>query len=351
MRTTAVALSLVLLVLQSPPGLGRFLAERGLLSEGNHYNYQNAGSDWAQYFPGCEGGLQSPINIDTSVVETHVRDLTARIVTFGKGDHVKVTNTGHSVLVKWEQSEPPSILLPIVEGRPHGSIDPLDRDHDNAVDNTTDVSDQRFSFANVELQQFHFHISSENAMDGVLYPMEAHIVTKVTGDEVPECGDEGCLVVFAMLYKISDEDNDFLEPFFEAAPGGMGEDSVEEFPAYFAVNFDDMLPDSTGYYTWHGSFTTPPCTEGVLWILFDGFSSVSTRQLTLLQSKMAAVRTECHKKIEEEFGAGELESFDMDDISRMVEECDFVGDLKNNRELQPINGREVSHVNNFVNPS
>ena len=27
-----------------------------------------------------------------------------------------------------------------------------------------------------------------------------------------------------------------------------------------------------------------------------------------------------------------------------MEECNFIGDLKNNRELQPLNGREVSHV-------
>lgn len=343
MRTTAIVF-LVLSVLQTSPGLGRILSERQLLSGDNKYNYQAAGSDWYENFPECKGGLQSPININTEAVQTYLRDITARIITFGKGDHVKVQNTGHSILVKWDQSEPPSVLLPIVDGQPYGSIDPLDRDHDMSLDNVTTASGQRFSFANVELLQFHFHISSENAMDGVLYPMEAHIVTRVTGDEVPECGSDGCLVVFAILYKISEEDNDFLEPFFEAAPAGLGEENAEEFPAYFAINFDDMLPPERGYYTWQGSFTTPPCTEGVLWIMFDNVSMVSTRQLTLLQSKMAAVRKDCMQHFQEEGEEGE-------NLASIMEECDFLGDLKNNRELQPLNGREVSHVNNFATAS
>lgn len=244
-----------------------------------------------------------------------------------------VQNTGHSVLVHWEPLEPPSVLLPIVDGKPYGSIDPLDRNHDNSVDNSSTVSGQRFSFANVNLLQFHFHISSENALDGVLYPMEAHIVAQVPREEVDECGDDRCIVVFAILFKVSEEDNEFLEPFLEAAPDGMGEQYQEEFPEYFAFNFDDMFPVEKSYYTWEGSFTTPPCTQGVLWILFDTINTVSTRQLTLLQTKMGGVRTECQKQ-----GLAE------DNLDALVDECNFIGDLKNNRELQPLNGREVSHV-------
>lgn len=335
MGSTAAVFALFLLVLQWPRGLGRTLSGRQLLNTGGKYNYQAAGSDWSEAFPECSGDRQSPINIDTEVVKTYPRDLTARIITFGRGDHVRVQNNGHSVVVLWDQADPPSILLPIVDGKPYGSIDPLDQDHDNNVDNASEVATQRFSFANVELLQFHFHISSENALDGVLYPMEAHIVAKVPKDEVLECGDDACIVVFAVLYKLAEEDNDFLEPFLEAAPEALGEEHEEAFPSYFAFNLDDMVPDEKSYYTWIGSFTTPPCTEGVMWILFDTVGTLSTRQLTLLQSRMGGARNECQRQMIED---GE------EDMEEFMEECNFIGDLKNNRELQPLNGREVSHV-------
>ena len=47
---------------------------------------------------------------------------------------------------------------------------------------------------------------------------------KVPKEEVSACGDDGCTVVFAILYTISEEDNDFLEPFFESAPNKAGEE-------------------------------------------------------------------------------------------------------------------------------
>lgn len=61
-------------------------------------------------------------------------------------------------------------------------------------------------------------------MPGVIYPMEAHLVAKVPKREIEACGDDGCIVVFAVLFQISEEDNDFLEPFFEAAPEKAGEE-------------------------------------------------------------------------------------------------------------------------------
>lgn len=49
-------------------------------------------------------------------------------------------------------------------------------------------------------------------------------MAKVPKDEVLECGDDACIVVFAVLYKLAEEDNDFLEPFLEAAPEALGEE-------------------------------------------------------------------------------------------------------------------------------
>lgn len=330
MRSIAVIVFSVILGLEAFGCFACGPTGRDLLSEGNRFNYQMAGSNWPEEFPHCGGDQQSPINVDTTVIEESFRDLTARILSFGKGENVKVQNVGQSVLVSWETAEPAAVLLPVIDGKVSGAVDPLDPNHDNSFEIPQNFSVQSFSFANVEVQQFHFHISSENAIDGVIYPMEAHLVAKVPKREIEACGDDGCIVVFAVLFQISEEDNDFLEPFFEAAPEKAGEEFEEELPEFFILDLNDLIPAKKSYYTWKGSFTTPPCTEGVLWILFDSMNTVSARQLTLLQSKMAAVRRTCQEEAD-----GNIDAF---------RECNDIGDLKNNRAVQPLNGRLVSHA-------
>lgn len=236
------------------------------------------------------------------------------------------------MLVQWDEVVAHKLLLPVVGGEVTASIDPIDQDPEDAFEIPENGTFQTFSFADATLLQFHFHISSENSVDGHIFPMEVHIVTKVPKEEVPECGDSGCIVVFGILYETSDEDNEFLEPIMEAAPDHAGPDYVHQLPDNFTLNLNDLIPEAKSYYTWKGSFTTPPCTEGVLWILFDTPSNVSTRQVSLLQNKMALVRNTCQKEAEEE---GSLEKF---------KECNFIGDLKNNRGTQRLNGRHVTHV-------
>jgi carbonic anhydrase len=328
MRTIAVVLLSVLLALQTLGCFGRGIPVRQLLQEDNKFNYQQAGSNWPEVFPECGGDQQSPINVNISAATTDFHELTARIVSFGEGNKVKVLNEGQAVKVEWEQIVPPSILVPVVEGRISAAVDPLQQEEGPFTGSTT----ANFTFANVQLLQFHFHISSENAIDGVLYPMEAHLVGRVTKEEVAGCGDSGCIVVFSTLFKLSESDNEFLEPIFEAIPEKAGEEFEEELPEDFELELDALVPRTLGYFTWDGSFTTPPCTEGVTWLMFDTFQTLSTRQLLTLQSKMAAVRSACH---EEAIAAGDMEAF---------EECNFIGDLKNNRHLQPLNSRIVTHI-------
>jgi carbonic anhydrase len=333
MRRIAFACVLVLLALQGDGGFGRPLQpRRRLLSEGN-FHYAEAGKDWPDDFPDCAGKEQSPININTTVVDDDVHGkLSARIDTFGTADLIKVKNTGQSVQVTFEVAGT-NVVLPVTGGKVAAVVDPIKETFGAAsIEGTAPTARRTISFAKVTLAQFHFHISSENAIDGVLYPMEAHMVTIVPKEEVEECGDAGCVVVFGVLFTISDEDNDFLEPLFEAAPTKAGDEHAEAFPKEFTMNLDDLFPATRGFYTWPGSFTTPPCTEGVLWVLFDSFSTVSSKQLTKLQSKMSAVHTNC---IDEAKEANDAEA---------EEACKYVGDVKNNRELQPVFERLVEHV-------
>jgi carbonic anhydrase len=45
------------------------------------------------------------------------------------------------------------------------------------------------------------------------------------------------------------------------------------------VNPGGLLPADRGYWTFMGSLTTPPCTEGVRWFVFEQELSVSRDQV------------------------------------------------------------------------
>jgi carbonic anhydrase len=45
------------------------------------------------------------------------------------------------------------------------------------------------------------------------------------------------------------------------------------------VNVKDFLPADHGYYTYAGSLTTPPCSEGVKWIVMKTAVTASEAQL------------------------------------------------------------------------
>jgi carbonic anhydrase len=105
-----------------------------------------------------------------------------------------------------------------------------------------------------ELVQFHFHRPSEETVDGKAYPMEAHLVHKDA---------EGRLAVVAVLLKQGAE-NPFLRALWANLPA---EKEKEKVLGKVTINAADLLPKSRGYYTFAGSLTTPPCSEGVTWFV------------------------------------------------------------------------------------
>lgn len=345
MRTLAAILFSTLLVLQLTHGARRDLNDaplRNLLQEQEEvqeepeqeaseeekdvkFNYGRAGTDWPDLYHDCGLDAQSPINIITAdAEESTANELHARFNSFGVGKNVKVLNKGQAVEVTWDEAVDTSVLLPVVGDMVAAAVDPLDPKHEGILDLSNGAS---FSFANVEPLQFHMHISSENAIDGILFPLEVHLVTRVSH---PICGEGGCIVVFATLFKISESVNFFLEPFIEAAPEKAGEDHAVKMVEGFDIVLDELFPSNMSFYTWKGSFTTPPCTEGVTWLLFDNIGEISQGQLAQLQSKMAAVRETCM----EEAGFNVLR----------MKECMYIGDVKNNRPVQHLNSRRVEHV-------
>jgi carbonic anhydrase len=57
------------------------------------------------------------------------------------------------------------------------------------------------------------------------------------------------------------------------------EEGREEVPANVTIDPSSLLPAQRGYYTYTGSLTTPPCSEGVTWLVLKTPVDISEAQI------------------------------------------------------------------------
>ena len=131
-------------------------------------------------------------------------------------------------------------------------------------DNTLTTRDTTY-----KLVQFHFHHPSEEQINQKTYPMVAHLVHR---------NEQGQLAVVAVLFNVGTA-NSLIHKVWTYMPLDAN-DSVR-MPEGL-VNLNELLPRDQRYYQFMGSLTTPPCTEGVLWMIFKQPVTVSAEQLKLL---------------------------------------------------------------------
>lgn len=147
---------------------------------------------------------------------------------------------------------------------------------------------ERFS-----LTQLHFHEPSEHTLNGVRYPIEMHMVH--FSEKIQQ------FVVLAVLGYEGKPSPGYeqLESVLPLAPGERSEINK-------AFDLESILPSRlTPRFHYTGSLTTPPCTEGVYWVVFEEPFMLSEPQVELLKRNMPR---------------------------------------NNYRDVQPLNGREVSLV-------
>jgi len=118
------------------------------------------------------------------------------------------------------------------------------------------------------LLQFHFHTPSEEQINYKRAAMVAHLVHK---------NDEGQLAVVAVLLEQGTA-NAFIDKVWTYMPLDAG-DRVR-MPLEI-LNVTELLPTDQRYYQFMGSLTTPPCTEGVLWMVLKQPVSLSKAQYKL----------------------------------------------------------------------
>ncbi len=119
-----------------------------------------------------------------------------------------------------------------------------------------------------QLIQFHFHQPSEEWVNGKPFDMVAHLVHK---------SDDGKLAVVAVLFEKGSE-NALVQTVWNNLPLEKNE---EVAPPALTLDLGQLLPENRSYYTYMGSLTTPPCSEGVLWLVLKQPQQISPEQLAI----------------------------------------------------------------------
>ncbi len=110
------------------------------------------------------------------------------------------------------------------------------------------LNDKKYEFA-----QVHFHTPSEHQIRGKSYPMEAHFVHQ---------GSNGELAVIGVLFQL-----------------GKTNKNIEDLLQGLSLNPYKIMPKKKSSFRYDGSLTTPPCSEGVKWVVLKKPISLSPDQL------------------------------------------------------------------------
>jgi len=226
MRRTIRLLAITVSILASP----------ALLAEGEHhwtYSGDTGPSRWsaleADYKSCGLGKLQSPIDIRDGIAKKGALP----VIAFDyKPSPLTIIDNGHTVQVDYA---PGSFIT--VQGKRY------------------------------ELVQFHFHKPSEEKINGKSTDMVAHLVHKDA---------DGNLAVVAVLLKTG-QPNKLVEILWKNLPPTKEKETTV---AGVQVNATDLLPpNKAAYYTFTGSLTTPPCSEGVTWFVLKSPAAISKSEV------------------------------------------------------------------------
>jgi carbonic anhydrase len=116
------------------------------------------------------------------------------------------------------------------------------------------------------LKQFHFHHPAEEHINGTSFPLVAHLV---------HTDAEGHLAVIAVLFKTG-ATNPLIDMLWKNIP--TEKEKAQDVPSV-SVQAEDLLPRERDYFTFQGSLTTPPCSEGVTWYVLQSHTTISPEQV------------------------------------------------------------------------
>ncbi|KGR78300.1 hypothetical protein CD29_11290 [Ureibacillus manganicus DSM 26584] len=198
------------------------------------YEDENGPKEWVSIDPSyyaCGGGYeQSPINIDkNSVWEERSFE---KIEINYKPTKFLVENNGYTIEVK-----------------------------DPSGKNSLTIDGEEFT-----LVQIHFHLPSEHQLNGQTYNMEGHLVHEAK---------DGKQAVIGFFIKEGKVNTDLVD-LWALLPEHITSQPIE---VNRSIDLNEVLPEDKSVFQYSGSLTTPPCTEGVTWILFEKPVEMSAIQI------------------------------------------------------------------------
>lgn len=186
----------------------------------------NAWGKISRNFATCElGHDQSPIDITDAAIGQ-----TAQIGFNYQSSPLAIVNNGHSIQI------------------------------DYAPGSSINIDGEAY-----QLRQFHFHTPSEHQIAGKAAAMEAHLVHRNAA---------GKLAVVGVMMNPG-KDNPLIETLWQAIPPSGQKNTVTNR----TIDATKLLPTDKSYYSYTGSLTTPPCSEGVEWIVLTEPITISSSQI------------------------------------------------------------------------
>lgn len=206
-----------------------------------HWSYagETSPEHWAEIEKNsdCNGFHQSPVNIINKDVDTVANKTDLKILYTPTTLISKVENNGHSIQFDFEAGD---------------SINYKNKTY--------------------HLKQIHFHEPSEHKINGIIYPIEMHLV------HVSKSGD---ITVLGIMGEEGNESQlfEFFESFLPIK-NGMTKDIHQK------IDLSSLFSENKSYYTYNGSLTTPPCTENVNWIVYKEPFILSVEEVLKLKNNM-----------------------------------------------------------------
>ncbi len=206
-------------------------------AEQAHWGYEgeNGPTEWgglsANYVLCAEGKQQSPIDIAGG----NTQDLPEIAFNY-EPTKLNMLNNGHTIQVNCDAGS------------------------------SIEISDSVY-----RLLQFHFHAPSEHTINGEHSAIEMHLVHQKS---------DGALGVVGVMINRG-QTNEQFAAIWDELPANAGE---ERHPENTIIQADNLLPDQRKYYTYDGSLTTPPCSEGVRWFVLQLPIEMSASQVSTFEN-------------------------------------------------------------------
>ncbi|KAK1562560.1 hypothetical protein Q3G72_014042 [Acer saccharum] len=163
------------------------------------------------------------------------------------------------------------------------------------------INGKKFAF-----KQMHWHSPSEHLFDGQRYSAELHLVHEA---------EDHSTAVIAILYQYGKSPKD-VDPFLAKLGDGLEKLSKEKCAknevSQVSVGMLYTKPltrNTPKFYRYIGSFTTPPCTENVVWTIFKKVRIISKEQVAALKAPLAAEYKE-NARPEQQMNGRQIELYD-----------------------------------------